>query len=442
MSEIQEHDVLMTRTSRTLNNIVATRPMEINENMHKQGWGNRQDPISNPNLRAGKSIDQQAGTGAKGHRRPQIKKLPPELRRRKFNFSLERVWYRRLILRMREDSQFLRSAVQLSFVLLCIWIGIEFHLFMKWGMSGGTELFVPRPPGVEGFLPISALISLKYWMGAGVINQIHPSGLFILLAILALGLFLKKAFCGWLCPIGTLSESLWMAGEKLFGRNLRVTPWLDYPLRSLKYLLLLFFLYAIWQMDVPSLKYFIESPYNKVADIKMYLFFAELSSFALWTILILIGLSVVIKNFWCRYLCPYGALLGALSWFSPLKITRTKETCIDCELCTKACPSSINIHKATRVWSDECMSCLRCVEACPVINTLQMKTNTQAEAVPNWVFGTLVAGVFVAVTGLAMLTGNWQNGISRDEYSRRFQELDAPVYQHFQGEVAPYGPND
>lgn len=375
-------------------------------------------------------------------RRLPVKKLPPGLRRRKINFGVEPAWYRRLVLRLKEDSQFLRSTVQLAFVLLCAWIGIEFSLFMQWGMSAGTESFVSRPPGVEGFLPISALISLKYWMLTGIINEIHPSGLFILLAIVATGLLLKKAFCGWLCPIGTLSESLWMAGEKLFGRNLRVTPWLDYPLRFLKYLLLAFFVYAIWQMDIASLKYFIESPYNKVADIKMYNFFAELSSFALWTILILVVVSVVIKNFWCRYLCPYGALLGALSWFSPLKITRSKETCIDCELCTKACPSNIKVHKVGRVWSDECMSCMRCVEACPVVDTLQMRTNHKAEAVPTWVFGTLVAGVFVAITGLAMLTGNWQNGISREEYARRFQELDAPVYQHFQGNVAPYGPHD
>ena len=382
------------------------------------------------------------GTPAGPHHRSPVKKLPPELRRRKPDFSREPVWYRRLIWRLKEDSQFLRSTVQLTFVLLCLWIGLEFSMFIKWGMSRGTAEFITRPPGVEGFLPISALISLKYWMLTGVINLVHPSGLFILLAIVAVGLLLKKAFCGWLCPIGTISESLWMAGEKLFGRTLRVTPWLDYPLRSLRYLLLVFFLYAIWQMDAAALKYFIESPYNKVADIKMYLFFAELSSFALWTILILVGLSVVIKNFWCRYLCPYGAFLGALSWFSPLKISRMKETFIDCELCTRACPSSIKVHKVGRVWSDECMSCMRCVEACPVIETLQMKSGSQAEAVPGWVFGTLVAGVFVAVTGLAMLTGNWQNAISREEYAKRFQELDSPVYQHFQGEVAPYGPHD
>ena len=210
-----------------------------------------------------------------------IKKIPPELRRRKIDYSKESSWYKRLTLRLQTDSQFLRSIVQYTFVLLCVWIGIEFYFFVKWGQSAGVESFHQRPPGVEGFLPIGALISLKYWIQTGIVNNVHPSGLFILLAIIVISFFLKKAFCSWFCPVGTLSESLWMLGKKMFGRNIRVPRWLDYPLRSLKYLLMFFFVVSIASMDVPVLKDFIYSPYNKVADIKMYLFFANISSFAL-----------------------------------------------------------------------------------------------------------------------------------------------------------------
>jgi len=353
------------------------------------------------------------------------------------------VWYKRLLWRWKEDEQFQRTMVQAAFVLLCIWIGVEFYLFMQWGMSGGAEPYVERPPGVEGFLPISALISLKHWILTGTLNAIHPASVFILLAVLGVSIALKKSFCSWLCPIGTLSESLWMLGKKIFGRNLTLPRWLDYPLRSLKYLLLAFFVHAIIQMDVASLTNFIYSPYNKVADIKMYLFFANISTFALWTIIILMVLSVVIKNFWCRFLCPYGALLGIVGWLSPLKITRNKATCIDCALCTHACPSGIKVHKVQRVWSDECMNCMLCVSACPVKNTLDVRLSAKSsKPVPTWVYGALVAGVFVAITGLAILTDNWQNSISREEYLRRFQQLDNPIYQHFRGEVPQYGPND
>jgi polyferredoxin len=313
---------------------------------------------------------------------------------------------------------------------------------MKWGLSGGQLPFYERPPGVEGFLPISALISLKYWLQTRVINNIHPSGLFIFIAISATGILLKKSFCGWLCPVGTISESLWMLGRKIFGKNLNLNRWFDYPLRSLKYLLLFFFAYSIWQMDTESLVVFINSPYNKVADIKMFLFFANISSFALWTIIIMMMFSLFVKNFWCRYLCPYGALLGALSWLSPMKITRNKTSCINCELCTKVCPSSIKVHKVNKVWSDECMNCLACVEACPLKNTLDIRTPLTNTKVPNYIFGILIVFVFVAITGLAMLTGNWQNKISKEEYLKRMNELDTPIYQHNRGQVPEYGPND
>jgi polyferredoxin len=378
-----------------------------------------------------------------GTTKPRIKKIPIELRRKKIDFSTEPKWHKRFLWRLKEDSQFLRSTIQLAFVLLCIWIGVEFYLFMQWGMSNGQTVFTERPPGAEGFLPISALMSLKYWLQTGIINNVHPSGLFIFIAIVAISLVMKKAFCSWLCPIGTLSESLWMLGKKLFKRDFNTPRWVDYPLRSLKYLLLFFFAYSIWQMDVFSLEEFIHSPYNKVADIKMYQFFANISTFALWTIIAMMALSFVIKNFWCRFLCPYGALLGIAGWLSPLKITRNKSTCVDCELCTKACPSNIKVHNTKRVWSDECMSCMLCVEACPVKSTLDVRVSSLSKvAVPNWVLGSLVAGLFVAITGMAILTGNWQNGISQEEYQRRFQNLESPVYQHNRGSVPNYGPND
>ncbi len=358
------------------------------------------------------------------------KRIPPELRRRRINFSAETKWYKRILWRLKEDSQFLRSAVQLAFVLLCTWIGIEFYLFVKWGMSTETESFVSRPPGVEGFLPISALISLKYWLMTSIINTVHPSALIIFLAIIITSVVLKKSFCSWLCPVGTLSESLWLLGEKIFGKNIHLPRWLDYPLRSVKYILLSFFVWAIVGMDVPAMAAFINGPYNKLADVKMYLFFANISTFALWTIIIFMLLSTVIKNFWCRYLCPYGALLGVLGWLSPLKITREKSTCIDCNLCTEACPANIMVHAAGRIWSDECTSCMGCVEVCPVKNTLTMKVGFVKRTIPNWIFGVLVVGVFMAVTGLAMLTGHWDNSITKEEYAKRIQEIDTPLYQH------------
>jgi polyferredoxin len=368
------------------------------------------------------------------------KKLAPALRKPQPAYRNERRWGRHLALRVLADPHAQRVCVQLAFVALCLWIGIEFHHFMRWGLSGGAEPYAERPPGVEGFLPISALIGLRHWLATGAINPVHPAALFILLAIVLVSIAVKKAFCSFLCPVGTLSEYLWRLGRKVYGRNLQLPRWLDVPLRSLKYLLLLFFLWAIVKMDVPTVTAFVHSPYNKVADIKMYVFFAHLSGLAMKVLVILAVLSLFIKNPWCRFLCPYGALLGIAGWLSPFKVARTKANCIDCQLCTRACPSNIRVHTSGRVWSDECTSCLECVAVCPVKNTLEVRA--RGRAIPTRAAAITVIGIFIGVTGLAMATGHWRNSISRAEYLQRFTRLDSPTYQHARGHVPAYGPND
>ncbi|HSQ76285.1 MAG TPA: hypothetical protein VLT13_12050, partial [Bacteroidota bacterium] len=87
-------------------------------------------------------------------------------------------------------------------------------------------------------------------------------------------------------------------------------------------------------------------------------------------------------------------------------------------------------------------SCMACVAACPVKDTLDVRLSARSTPVPTRIYGVLVAGMFAAIVGMAMLTGFWQNGITQEEYRKRFDNLDAPVYQHFRGEVPAYGPHD
>jgi Pyruvate/2-oxoacid:ferredoxin oxidoreductase delta subunit len=368
------------------------------------------------------------------------KKLAPNRRRPRLAYRSETRWWRRLVLRVRDDPRALRLAVQLTFAALCLWIGIEFHRFVAWGQSHGSLPYAPRPPGVEGFLPISALISAKHFVTTGVVDRIHPAALFILSAIVLLSLAVKKAFCSFLCPVGTFSEYLWRLGRFVYRRNIALPRWLDVPLRALKYALLGFFVWSIARMDLPTLDAFIGSPYNKVADIKLYLFFAQLSGLALKVVVVLVVLSLFIKNVWCRYLCPYGALLGIVGLFSPAKITRDKDRCIDCRLCTRACPAAIQIHRRGRVWSDECTSCLECVAVCPVKQTLEVKA--ARHTVSPWQVAAIVLAVFLGVTGVGMSLGHWRNDISAAEYLQRFTRLDQPAYQHERGHVPSYSADD
>jgi polyferredoxin len=317
-----------------------------------------------------------------------------------------------------------RLIIQVAFALLCVWIGVEFHFFVRFLESGGTAAFVERPPGVDGFLPISSLMSLYYFFLSDVIHPAHPAGLFILVAALVVSLVFGKAFCSWLCPVGFISEMLGDIADKIFRRKLRLPKFLDYPLRSLKYLLLVFFVYSIFfAMTEMALRAFLDSPYNLVSDIKMYYFFADISRLVLYVILALFLLSVVIRGFWCRYLCPYGALLGFFTLLSPNKIRRNQKNCIDCGQCTNVCPSNIKIDQISTVVSDECTTCMACVDNCPVANTLELRLPAGRGKIPSRLVAAGVVLLFVAVTAFGMLTGNWQNNLTGEEYLHHHKHL-------------------
>lgn len=328
-----------------------------------------------------------------------------------------------------ESIQGIRFVIQLGFALLCIWIGVEFHSFIKFLETEGASGSFYRPSGVEGFLPISALMSVYYFVLTGTIHNVHPAGFFIFLAIVGISILFGKSFCSWLCPVGFVSEMIGDFGEKvwkkLIKRRFKLHRFIDIPLRSLKYLLLAFFAYAILSMSALALKFFLDGPYNIAADVKMYYFFAKISQTSLIVIGILFLISIIIRNFWCRYLCPYGALLGLISFASPNKIKRNPVSCIDCGLCAKACPSFIKVDKVITVRSDECTSCLSCVDACPVADTLEVKDIFTKEKVSKKLIAIGVIALFIAITGIGIMTGKWKNEISQEEYFTIHKQLES-----------------
>jgi polyferredoxin len=335
----------------------------------------------------------------------------------------------------RRRIEWLRRSVQGGFGLVIVATGWQ---FVRWvhGLEAG-RLVGERPPGVEAFLPIAALLSLRHVAETGAVHPVHPAGLVLLLLILATAILLKKAFCSWVCPIGALSEALAGVSRRLFRRTVSLPRWLDIPLRSLKYLLLAFFANAVFfQMDAAAVADFLDSPYNRVADVKMLYFFERLSPFGLGVLVALTVLSVAVPYFWCRYLCPYGALLGAASLLSPLKVTRHAPSCIDCGLCTKACPSRLPVERLARVRSDECFACLSCVAACPVPRALRVEApRPWPVAVRPVVLAALVVALFAGGIAVAKATGHWRSAIDDAEYARRIRAIDTPAYAHERGRV-------
>jgi polyferredoxin len=310
-----------------------------------------------------------------------------------------------------------RPYVQWCFLAWVIFIGIRFGMFVRYFESGGTAPFVARPPGVEGFLPIGALSSFKYWLITGKISPIHPAAMVIFLSVIATGLFAGKFFCSWLCPVGTLSEAVGKFGRKILGRNYWMWRPLDVMLRGVKYLLLLFFVKIILiDMSPRALASFLDSPYWAVSDVKMLHLFTRMSITTIVVLALLICLSSLYVNFWCRYLCPYGALLGLASLISPWKIRRDLSGCTRCGNCSASCPSGLQVHERTVVRSPECSDCLNCTAACPEKDVLLMSPPILRRPLPAWVFPLTALLVFAAGIGAGMATGNWHGSLTFDDY--------------------------
>lgn len=323
---------------------------------------------------------------------------------------------KKLVKRAAKDrSQTLRHAFQLAFLALNVWIGIEFYFFVRYYETGGRSIRADRPPGVEGWLPIASLMNLKVLLLSGRVPTLHPAGMFLLIAFLATSWIFRKSFCGWLCPLGSASEYLWRLGRRAFGRNFRVPRLPDIALRSLKYILLGLFLYAVGSMPVPAIRAFLSGPYGLVDDVKMLNFFRFLGLTGGIVTAILVIASVFIQNFWCRYLCPYGALMGFAALASPLRIRRDPSLCIDCARCAKACPSALPVDRLITIRSAECTGCLECVAECPAAGALCLST-PRAKRAPAWVVAAGIAALFLCTCGYARLTGQWHTSLPASTY--------------------------
>ncbi|MFT4112369.1 4Fe-4S binding protein [Silvibacterium sp.] len=332
----------------------------------------------------------------------------------------------------KDSSQRIRRRVQWGFFALNVWIGLQFLLWVRAHERPAVGYSVSRPPGVEGWLPIAGLMNTKYLLATGRMPAIHPAAMFLFIAFLAMCLLLKKSFCSWLCPVGTLSEYLWKAGQRIFGRNLHLPKWLDIPLRGVKYLLFGFFAFIIGTMSAEMLGDFMASPYGIVADVRMLNFFRYLGAGGAMVLIGLAVLSMLVQNFWCRYLCPYGALLGLASLLSPVRIRRDEGTCIDCGKCARQCPANLSVDTLVQIRSVECSACMACIAVCPAEDALQFALPARAAdtAKERWRGRVLkparvviaLALLFGGAVFYARITHHWRSDIPEEMYRQLIPE--------------------
>ncbi len=195
------------------------------------------------------------------------------------------------------------------------------------------------------------------------------------LFIIVSALFFGRFFCSWVCPLGIVNQ---IAGS-VFNR-LRAADTISLnsyrPLYRLKYYILVLFLVlaALGSLQTGLLdpipfitRSFVVSIFPAVNYGRSWLYLKQ-PLFHGGTFLGLIFLAVVFANrflprFWCRAVCPLGALLGILSFRPLFRIWRDVELCTDCKKCLGHCHGGCDPHASLR--TTECHVCMNCIEDCP-----------------------------------------------------------------------------
>jgi len=194
----------------------------------------------------------------------------------------------------------------------------------------------------------------------------------ILMSIIAiLTIILGPVFCGWICPFGTFQEWLSKIGKKLFGKryNHFMPKKLDTVMRYFRYVLLILVVYNT--ATTAKLMFQNIDPYYALFNF----WTGEVAITAYLILGIIILSSLFIERPWCKYACPYGALLGISNLFRPFKIRRNESTCIECKACDSACPMNIEVSSNNIISNHQCISCMKCTseQACPIENTVTLR---------------------------------------------------------------------
>ena len=173
-----------------------------------------------------------------------------------------------------------------------------------------------------------------------------------------------------LCPFGAVQDALTWVRRRLHLPTVTLPASLDRGLRWGRFVVLAIVLY----FSVTSAKLWFAG-FDPYLTLFSFHWLFEFDLAAMWvplTILALIlGASLVVDRFWCRYLCPLGATFAVVGHLSVFRIRRSSNACTDCTLCDRPCPVGIEPSNAAPLASTDCIGCLDCVAACPVKGALK-----------------------------------------------------------------------
>ena len=261
-----------------------------------------------------------------------------------------------------------RSVIQILFFVLVLLISLG-HLLEEY------DITIPLLGGVSlhAVCPFGGVVTIYQYIVSGTfVQKIHESAFILMLLVLATAVLFGPVFCGWVCPFGTVQEWIGKLGRKLFRKRFnRLIPHnIDSVLRYLRYAVL------IWVVVVTaySAKLFFSDydPYFTLFN----LWSDELALSGVIILAVVLLLSLVVERPFCKYACPYGAVLGITNTFRIFQIRRNDKTCISCNICSKECPMNIDVASKGAVRDHQCISCYACTSdaACPVEDTVIIST--------------------------------------------------------------------
>ena len=233
---------------------------------------------------------------------------------------------------------------------------------------------------VSLFLELDPLVTFATALSTHTVYRWLWRAMWILVPTLLLG----RAFCGWICPYGTLHQFVgWVFNIRRNRHNIDANAYR--PIFQLKYYLLTVFvvlaLFGSLQIGLldpicllvrsfavsvkpgvdaalpASVDFLAGSP--GASDARVFA-----GAWVVGLLLVgLVGMNLVIPRFFCRVLCPLGAFLGTLSRFAFWRIDRDLTKCTDCDLCLRHCEGASDPQAALR--KSECFVCFNCIDDCP-----------------------------------------------------------------------------
>ena len=248
---------------------------------------------------------------------------------------------------------------------------------------------------------------------AFVEGQFSFGGLFPQI-ILVLAVFLVTAlwgrfFCGFLCSFGMMQELLFFFSRRTLFKKARIPERFDAVMKYLKYGILVFIMAGVWILALPVDSSW--SPWGVFGILvsgNLSVVSRAIPTVGFVLLLTIAAGSLFVERFFCRYLCPLGALFAVCSRKRLYKVRRRSDTCTSCGLCTRMCSMGIHIPEKDAVVSGECIQCMQCLSICPKESLSANPAGTIAgTAAAAAIGGTVVVGNLVSFPVSETVSG-WQ----------------------------------